>query len=117
MTKASACLVGVSYHNSQCLLLVTKMVSFAVDSDLNLVIDKTDLLKAEPMTKLGFAYCWAGARASYGVKQGKAFFEVMIDKYLDVSHLENETTPNVLRVGWSVPSSTMQLGNAVHILL
>lgn len=108
--KASACLVGVSYLVNQRLVSLLKMLSLAVDSDLNLVIDKNDLLKAEPMTKMGFAYCWAGARASYGVKQGKAFFEVMIEKYLDVSHLENEANPNVLRVGWSVPSSSMQLG-------
>jgi len=77
---------------------------------LNLVIDRSDFTKAEPMAKAGFAYCWAGARATYGLKQGKAFFEVMVDKYLDVSHLENEANPHVLRVGWSVPSASMQLG-------
>ncbi|XP_059484411.1 heterogeneous nuclear ribonucleoprotein U-like protein 1 [Neocloeon triangulifer] len=80
------------------------------DSDLNLVISKEDFLKAEPMAKAGFAYCWAGTRASYGLQKGKAFFEVMIDKYLDVSHLQNETDPNVLRVGWSAQSASMQLG-------
>ncbi|KAF4531870.1 hypothetical protein B566_EDAN000899 [Ephemera danica] len=91
------------------------------DSDLNLKINKANFLEAEPMHNEGFAFIWAGARASFGVTGGMSYFEVKVnlqydvycelqlEKYLDVSHLINEESPHVVRVGWSVPSASMQL--------
>ena len=48
------------------------------NSDLNLVINKGDFLNANPLTDGGFAYMWAGARATYGFSKGKVCFEVKV---------------------------------------
>ena len=53
---------------------------------------------------------WAGARATYGVTNGRVCYEVIIDSNNDVSHLENEICPNVLRCGWSTATASLQLG-------
>lgn len=62
------------------------------------------------MSHEGFGLMWAGARATYGVCRGRACFEVRIDGNCNTQHLENEPTPNVLRVGWSLDEASMQLG-------
>ncbi|XP_026288603.1 heterogeneous nuclear ribonucleoprotein U-like protein 1 [Frankliniella occidentalis] len=80
------------------------------DSDLNLVIDKDNFLTATPMHQQGFGYVWAGARASFGFSKGKVCFETKCLEECDVSHLENEVNPHVIRVGWSVQGTSMQLG-------
>nr|CAD7593177.1 unnamed protein product [Timema genevievae] len=80
------------------------------DSDLNLVIDKDNFTTATPMHEQGFGYVWAGARATFGFTTGKVCFEVKVVENLNVSHLEDEPNPHVLRVGWSVDSTSMQLG-------
>lgn len=53
------------------------------NSDLNLIISKTDFMSAAPLTEAGFAYMWAGARATYGFIHGKIYYEVKvrIDSY------------------------------------
>ncbi|KAI9565446.1 hypothetical protein GHT06_009238 [Daphnia sinensis] len=81
------------------------------NSDLNLTISKTDFVTGTPLTEAGFAYMWAGARATYGFLTGKICYEVKVIENLAVSHLE-ESEPNhhVVRVGWSVDSTTYQLG-------
>ncbi|CAG0879938.1 unnamed protein product [Cyprideis torosa] len=81
------------------------------DSDLHLVIDKTSFLSCQPLTGGGFAYVWAGARGSYGFERGKVFFEAKIVENLAVEEgTEKEPHPNVARVGWSVNSCSLQLG-------
>ncbi|XP_034244249.1 heterogeneous nuclear ribonucleoprotein U-like protein 1 isoform X2 [Thrips palmi] len=80
------------------------------DSDLNLVIEKDNFLSATPMHQQGFGYIWAGARASYGFSKGKVCYEVKCLENCDVTHLEDEPNPHVLRVGWSVQGTSMQLG-------
>ncbi|PNF41629.1 hypothetical protein B7P43_G07638, partial [Cryptotermes secundus] len=80
------------------------------DSDLNLVIDKESFASAAPMFDHGFGYIWAGARATYGFQKGKVFFEVRLIENCDVSHLGDEPTPHVVRVGWSAGDTSMQLG-------
>ncbi|XP_067007718.2 heterogeneous nuclear ribonucleoprotein U-like protein 1 [Anabrus simplex] len=80
------------------------------DSDLNLVIDKDKFCLATPMYEQGFGYIWAGARASHGFSNGRVCFEVKLLENCDVSHLEDEPTPHVLRVGWSTTLTSMQLG-------
>lgn len=79
------------------------------DSDLNLVINKESFLSATAMHTGGFGYIWAGARASYGFTEGKIYYEVKISEYCQVD-LEDEQSPHVLRVGWSVQGTSMQLG-------
>ena len=43
---------------------------------------------------------WAGVRSTHGATKGRVCFEVKIDNNQPTDHLQNETTPNVLRCGW-----------------
>ena len=70
------------------------------NSDLNLKITTTDFCSVEAMSKGGFGYMWAGARATYGATRGRVCFEVKITANQPTNHLEDEETPNALRVGW-----------------
>lgn len=87
--------------------------SLALDlynSDLNLIIDKSQF-SAKPLTTDGFAFMWAGARATHGARQGKVCYEVKVLQQLDVSHLPpEEINPHVVRLGWSLEKTSMQLG-------
>lgn len=80
------------------------------DSDLNVLLNEKNFLSAAPISTEGFGYIWGGVRASYGFNSGKVCFEVKLTHNNDVSHLEDEPTPNVLRVGWSVVSTSLLLG-------
>ncbi|XP_067136543.1 heterogeneous nuclear ribonucleoprotein U-like protein 1 isoform X1 [Centruroides vittatus] len=80
------------------------------NSDLNLIIDKSQF-SAKPLTTEGFAFMWAGARATHGALQGKVCYEVKVMQQLDVSHLPpEEINPHVVRTGWSIEKTSMQLG-------
>ncbi|XP_076292706.1 uncharacterized protein LOC143214958 [Lasioglossum baleicum] len=79
------------------------------DSDLNLVIDKEGFFTATPMHNDGFSHMWAGARASYGFLHGKVYYEAKIVDLCPID-TENEEKPYILRVGWSTPYTSMQLG-------
>lgn len=80
------------------------------NADLSLKINENNL-SASPFTEGGFAMMWTGVRANYGVKGGKVAYEVKLTENCDVSHLPpEEVHPNVLRVGWSANSTSMQLG-------
>jgi heterogeneous nuclear ribonucleoprotein U-like protein 1 len=82
---------------------------------MNLIIDKENFTSAAPMHDHGFGYIWAGARATDGFQKGKVFFEVKLIENCDVSHLEDEPTPHVIRVGWSADHTSMQLGMLFHL--
>ncbi|XP_070163348.1 heterogeneous nuclear ribonucleoprotein U isoform X2 [Polyergus mexicanus] len=77
------------------------------DSDLNLVIDKEGFLSATPMHNSDFRHIWAGARASHGFINGKVYYEAKITEHHS-SVTKDEKY--VLRIGWSVPFTSMQLG-------
>lgn len=80
------------------------------NADLSLKVNENNL-SASPFTEGGFAMMWTGVRATYGVKGGKVAYEVKLTENCDVSHLPpEEVHPNVLRVGWSANSTSMQLG-------
>lgn len=80
------------------------------NADLSLKINENNL-SASPFTEGGFAMMWTGVRANYGIKGGKVAYEVKLTENCDVSHLPpEEVHPNVLRVGWSANSTSMQLG-------
>ncbi|XP_050592147.1 heterogeneous nuclear ribonucleoprotein U-like protein 2 isoform X1 [Bombus affinis] len=79
------------------------------DSDLNLVIDKDGYFTATPMHNDGFSHMWAGARASYGFLCGKVYYETKIVEHCTINS-GNEEHPHVLRIGWSTPYTSMQLG-------
>lgn len=88
----------------------TKVLLDWYNSDLSLIIDPKTMLSAKPLSKDGFGYIWSGVRATYGFNMGKYCFEVKITDHNNVDHLTDEPDPHVLRVGWSVNSATMQLG-------
>ncbi|XP_062587264.1 heterogeneous nuclear ribonucleoprotein U-like isoform X2 [Saccostrea cucullata] len=92
----------------------TDVILDRFNSDLSLKTEEGNL-SAAPFTEGGFAMMWTGVRANYGVKAGKVAFEVKLLENCDVSHLPaDEIHPNVLRVGWSTNSSSMQLGEEAN---
>ncbi|XP_077993503.1 uncharacterized protein LOC144447377 isoform X2 [Glandiceps talaboti] len=89
---------------------VNAVVLDKYNSDLHLRISK-DGNTASPLSIEGFAYLWAGARATYGVNKGKVCFEVKLTENIKVHHLpEDETHRHVVRIGYSADSSSFQLG-------
>merc|ERR1719411_871477 len=78
------------------------------NSDLNLRILDT-MSEGVPFSRDGWAYCYAAARATYGFKTGKLWYEVKYVDNMDVK-VEKETTTHDLRVGWSTNSATLMLG-------
>ena len=77
---------------------------------MNIELETDQFCSAKVKSEKGFGYMWAGTKATYGVTNGKVCYEVIIDSNNDVSHLDNESCPNVLRCGWSIVSASMQLG-------
>ncbi|XP_062844385.1 heterogeneous nuclear ribonucleoprotein U-like protein 1 [Trichomycterus rosablanca] len=70
-----------------------------------------DRYNGYPLTIEGFAYLWAGARASYGVTKGRVCYEMRINEEISVKHLPtSEPDPHVVRIGWSLDSCNTQLG-------
>lgn len=73
------------------------------------MINKEHFCSATPMHNDGFGYIWAGARGSYGFRMGKLYYEAKITDNCTIN-LQDEENAHVLRVGWSVASTSMQLG-------
>ncbi|XP_044844649.1 heterogeneous nuclear ribonucleoprotein U-like protein 1 isoform X3 [Mauremys mutica] len=70
-----------------------------------------DRYSGYPLTIEGFAYLWSGARATYGVRQGRVCYEMKINEEISVKHLPStEPDPHVVRIGWSLDSCSTQLG-------
>lgn len=82
---------------------------FLDDSDLNLIINKNGFFSATPMRDGDLCDMWAGARASHGVLNGKVYYEVRITQHYPTI-TKDEKHSHMLRIGWSVPSTSMQLG-------
>uniref|UniRef100_A0A3Q3WBQ3 B30.2/SPRY domain-containing protein n=1 Tax=Mola mola TaxID=94237 RepID=A0A3Q3WBQ3_MOLML len=77
--------------------------------DLHFKVSR-DRYSGYPLTIEGFAYLWAGARASHGVTQGRVCYEMKVKK-IPVKHLpSSEPDPHVVRIGWSINHSSTQLG-------
>ncbi|ESO06326.1 hypothetical protein HELRODRAFT_64249 [Helobdella robusta] len=60
----------------------------------------------------GFCFCWGGVKANCGVTRGKVMYEVRILEHLAADFGENhiETSPHLLRIGWSMVHASLQLG-------
>jgi len=80
-------------------------------SDLNFVISNNGLT-GRNLVKNGFSYMWAGARANKGCKGGKVGYEVKIGGKLEVNLDDKEAPKNAVRIGWSVETSSLQLGES-----
>uniref|UniRef100_A0A8P4KER0 Heterogeneous nuclear ribonucleoprotein U-like 1 n=1 Tax=Dicentrarchus labrax TaxID=13489 RepID=A0A8P4KER0_DICLA len=78
--------------------------------DLHFKVSR-DRYSGYPLTIEGFAYLWAGARASHGVTQGRVCYEMKINEEIPVKHLpSSEPDPHVVRIGWSLNHCSTQLG-------
>ncbi|XP_057684810.1 heterogeneous nuclear ribonucleoprotein U-like protein 1 isoform X1 [Corythoichthys intestinalis] len=78
--------------------------------DLHFKVSR-DRYSGYPLTIEGFAYLWAGARATHGVKCGRVCYEMKINEEIPVKHLpSSEPNPHVVRIGWSINHSSTQLG-------
>jgi heterogeneous nuclear ribonucleoprotein U-like protein 1 len=87
------------------------------NSDLNLIVDK-DCLLAYPMEDEGFCYMWAGCKANFGVKSGRVVFEVHLEDQCEcVEMAKDEPESYAFRVGWSLWSSSLQLGKCFKNLI
>ncbi|KAF3847336.1 hypothetical protein F7725_020362 [Dissostichus mawsoni] len=72
--------------------------------DLHFKVSR-DRYSGYPLTIEGFAYLWAGARASHGITKGR------INEEIPVKHLpSSEPDPHVVRIGWSLNHCSTQLG-------
>ncbi|XP_074496326.1 heterogeneous nuclear ribonucleoprotein U-like protein 1 isoform X2 [Sebastes fasciatus] len=78
--------------------------------DLHFKVSR-DRYSGYPLTIEGFAYLWAGARATHGVTEGRVCYEMKINEEIPVKHLpSSEPDPHVVRIGWSINHSSTQLG-------
>ncbi|XP_077579601.1 heterogeneous nuclear ribonucleoprotein U-like protein 1 isoform X1 [Stigmatopora nigra] len=78
--------------------------------DLHFKVSR-DRYSGYPLTIEGFAYLWAGARATHGVSCGRVCYEMKINEEIPVKHLpSSEPDPHVVRIGWSINHSSTQLG-------
>ncbi|XP_059811165.1 heterogeneous nuclear ribonucleoprotein U-like protein 2 [Hypanus sabinus] len=81
------------------------------NSDLHFQVSK-DRYGGQPLFPEKFVYLWGGARATYGVSKGKVCFEVKMTQKFPVKQVtENESERHLVRVGWSLDSSSLQLGD------
>ena len=77
-------------------------------------ISTENFLEAEPWTFDEFPFAYAGAKATYGFKSGKLYYEVKwVDSLPIKADFGEGETKHVLRVGWSDLNTGLQLGKII----
>ncbi|KAK1154997.1 heterogeneous nuclear ribonucleoprotein U-like protein 2 [Acipenser oxyrinchus oxyrinchus] len=70
-----------------------------------------DRYSGQPVFSDCFPYLWSGSRVTHGARGGKTGFEAKVTKKLPVKDLPAEDPEtHIMRVGWSVDYSSLQLG-------
>ncbi|XP_075169611.1 uncharacterized protein LOC142241712 isoform X2 [Haematobia irritans] len=85
------------------------------DSDLHLRIDPVTFTSAKPMNHDVYSLIWSGARANYGVREGKVCFEVRLSEESSIGRenaFRDEPYTKGFRVGFSIPNSSLLLGES-----
>ncbi|RXN35174.1 heterogeneous nuclear ribonucleo U 2 [Labeo rohita] len=79
--------------------------------DLHFEVD-SDGSSGQPLFWEKFPLLWSGCRMTHGFCQGKVGFEAKFVKRLSAPALDKSSDPDlhVLRVGWSVDNTSLQLG-------
>lgn len=88
-----------------------------MDSDLHLRIDPTTFASAKPLSSEIYSLIWSGARANFGVREGKVCFEVRLSEESQPEnshHFRDEPHVRGFRVGFSTSKSSLLLGEAEH---
>ena len=67
------------------------------NSDLYFKINP-DGLGGSNISEHGFAYLWASARATWGIKGGKHYYEMRVEEDLEVDLPDTEEHPHAIRL-------------------
>jgi len=89
----------------------SKVVLDPYTCDMNFIITNEGL-KGHSLTKNGFSFMWAGARATKGAKGGKIGYELKVVSLTKTDLPESEAPINAVRIGWSSENSNLQLGES-----